>query len=330
MFLDLKPFMERDDFVASDWYDVELEWGYQGGIYGCLSLVTGSAFYINKTLLEEAGLDWPSNDWTWEDELVCAQALTDPDKNQFGLLDPDAGLAGGGLSQRIHMNGGSVLNELYNKCTLAEPEATEAIKYVADLVFKYKVAPPPAVTEGQEGFFYTGKAPMWWGFVFRASQVREAAQAQGFEWDFVGVPKHPETGAGSHYFASNAWSVLGNTRYREESWQLVKFLGGVEGQRIIMMQGLPSFRSLIETPEFQALWVPQDINLVIDEFARYGHDGYPTADYSEWTNAMNQEISAIWSGEATVDEAIARACAAADEVFAVRPPYYEKFAPAES
>lgn len=330
MFMDLKPFMELDDFQLTDWYDMEGEWGYQGGVYGTLLYATGSGFIINKTLLEKAGLEFPSPDWTWDDELEYAQKLTIPEENQWGLLDPNAGLTGGGLSQRIHMNGGSVLNELYNKCTLTEEAATEAFKYVADLVFKHAVAPPPAVTEGQDLPIYTGKAAMWWGYIYRAGQMRDAAAAQGFEWDFAGVPKHPETGAGSMYFASNAWSALGNTRYRDESWKLVKFLGDIDGQRLWMLHGLPGWRSLVDSQEFRDLWAPQDINLVVDEYAKYGHDGYPTADFVEWNNAMSQEISAIWSGEATVDEALTKACLAADEVFARRPPYYEKFAPAES
>ena len=49
-----------------------------------------------------------------------------------------------------------------------------------------------------------------------------------------------------------------------------------------------------------------------------GYDYYPTPDANEWWSAVSQELSVIWSGEATVEEATESACAAIDEIFARR------------
>ncbi len=326
MFLDLKPFIERDNFPLDEyWYPMNLEWEWRGGLYGLLVYAGGQALYVNKTLLAEAGLDLPEPDWTWDDFLMYAQALTDEEKGQWGVLDAHLAPPYWGCSF-IHGAGGTVLNDAYNKCTLTEPAAIEGVKFPHDLMFKYKVLPTPAAVS-QYGYFeafHSGKAGMGFAGTFWVGQVRDASKSQGFEWEFAHMPVHPQTRKRSVQLGSNVWSILGNTRYREESWALVAYLGGYEGQRKWMKFGLPGPRSLVESQEFLDVWKPQDVRIPVSDMECCGHDYYPTADCDEWWNALGQEWGPIWSGEATVEEALSRACAAIDEIFARRPPYYEK------
>lgn len=51
---------------------------------------TGSAFFINKTLFDKAGIKYPEKGWTWPGEyLQLAQALTDPAAEQWGTSVPN-------------------------------------------------------------------------------------------------------------------------------------------------------------------------------------------------------------------------------------------------
>ena len=87
----------------------------------------------------------------------------------------------------------------------------------------------------------------------------------------------------------------------------------------MMKVGVPGLTDVVGSDEYRALHEPQNIDVVWSDFADYGHDYYPTPDTDEWWNAVGQEVSAIWSGEATVEEATERACAAVDEIFSRRP-----------
>jgi len=322
MFLDLKPFIERDNFDMSQYfYPMDLEWEWRGGLYGGLLYAGGQTLMINKDLLAEAGLDFPDPDWTWDDLLQYAQAMTDKEKGQYGLMNANANPPYW-LCSFIHGNGGSVLNDAYNKCTINEPEAVEAVQWVYDLMYKHEVMPTPASIEGQENPFLTGRVGMAFNGTWFESQVRDAGL---FEWDFAHMPKHPSTGIRSVQLGSNSWSILANTQHREEAWQLVKFLMGVDGQRWFMKYGIPGIKSVIESQEYLDLHAPQDIRVVADDFACCGHDYYPTADCGEWWNIMSQEMSVIWSGEVPVEEALNNACVGVDEVFSRRPAAYEKF-----
>ncbi|NPV07088.1 MAG: sugar ABC transporter substrate-binding protein [Anaerolineae bacterium] len=321
MWLDLKPFIERDGFDMSQYfYPMDLEWEWQGGLYGGLLYAGGQTLMINKDILGEAGLEMPTADWTWDDLLAYAKAMTDPEKGQYGLFGATSAPPYWSCSF-IHGNGGTVLNDAYNKCTLTEDPAVEAVNWLYERMFTDQVMPTPASLTGQESPWLTGKIGMAFQGTWAESQTRDANL---FDWDFAPMPKHPVTGKKSVQLGSNTWSILANTRNREEAWQFVKFMMGVEGQTWMMRFGIPGITSVVESQAFKDLHAPQNIQVVVDDFACCGHDYYPTADCGEWWTACGQEWSAIWSGELTVEEALTNACVAMDEVFARRPPIYEK------
>jgi multiple sugar transport system substrate-binding protein len=315
MFVDVQPLIDRDGVdMDAYFYPMEPEWGWQGGLYGGLLYAGGQALYVNKDLLAAAGLEFPSEEWTWDDLLEYAMALTDPAQNQWGIHIGIINPPYWGASF-IHGMGGSVLNESMDACALTSPEAQAGLQFLADLIFVHEVMPSPTALAGQENPFLTGKVGLYFGGTWQEGEIRSA----GFDWDFAPMPVHPDTGIRSVQMGSNAWSILSTSQHQEEAWQVVKFLMGEGGQRGMMANGVPGLTSVVESEEYRALHEPQNIDVVWNDFANYGHDYYPTPDTDEWWSAVDQELSAIWSGEATVAEATERACAAVDEIFARRP-----------
>ena len=86
MFVDLTPYVERDGVdLSAYWYPHDLEWVWEGGLYGGLLYAGGQALYVNKDLLDAAGVAFPADDWTWDDLRAAALDLTNADENQFGV-----------------------------------------------------------------------------------------------------------------------------------------------------------------------------------------------------------------------------------------------------
>ena len=58
----------------------------EGKLYGFPKAINGSAFIINKTLFDEAGVDLPPDDrnWTYAEFEAAAEAMTDTESSQFG------------------------------------------------------------------------------------------------------------------------------------------------------------------------------------------------------------------------------------------------------
>ena len=314
MFVDLNPLMAEDGVSQDDYfYPMDLEWSYEGGMYGAILYAGGQANYVNTDLVEAAGLEFPAEDWTWDDMLEYAKAMTNPDENQWGInMTP---LAPPYWSTSfIHGAGGTVLNDAKDQCTLTTPEAQAGLQFVADLILVHEVMPPPGAFDGQDNPFLTGKIGILMGGTWQEGDIRSS----DINWDFATMPVNANTGLRNVQLGSNAWSILSTSEHVPEAWELVKYLSGEEGQRILMNFGVPGLTSMVESEEYSEAHSPQDISVVWQAFGDYGHDYYPTPDANEWWSAVSQELSVIWSGEATVEEATARACEAIDDIFARR------------
>lgn len=320
MFVDLKPLMNRDKVDPSAyWYPFDREWGWKDGIYGGLLYAGGQALYVNKDLLSAAQLDFPSPDWTWDDLLTYSRHLTDPSKKQWGLHMADINPPTGASTSFIHSAGGTVLNDARTKCTLTEPAARQGLQYVADLILKEKVLRPPAAVQGQENPFSAGKV----GLLFGGTWDEVAIRSSGVNWDFAHMPVNKATGIRSVPRDSNAWSALSTTKHKEEAWSLIKYLIGPEAQAGLMTLGIPVIRSLANSAEFENAHKPQDISVVVKDFTQFGHDIYPTPDAAQWWEVCNQELSVIWTGESSVEDATTRAAKSIDAIFAKRPPEWD-------
>lgn len=314
MFVDLKPLFERDNVNLDDlWYDLSQEWGWQGGIYGHILYCGGQILYVNKGLLDAASVEMPAALWTWEDLLLIAQATTDESKDQFGIhfapISPPYW-----STSFIHGAGGEVLNDTNDECTLNSPEARAGLQWVVDLIHKHKVMPVPAATEGQTNPFMTGKIAMYFGGGWDEGSIRST----DFEWEFAHMPVHPKTGITSVQLGSNAWSLISTSDKQDAAWELIKYLGGPEGNRGLMSFGIPGYTSVVESDAFKEIHEPQDIIIPVSDFMDYGHDYYPTPDAAEWWAAVEAELGPMWTGEDTVENSTQRAADAVNEIFSRR------------
>ncbi len=314
MFVNVKPYMDRDGIVQSDyWYPFDREWGWQGGIYAVLLYAGGQVTYINKDLLKQAGLDFPKPDWTWDDLVEYGRKLTDPKKQQWGITF-DAITPPYWSAAFIQEHGGSVLNSAKDKCTLTSPEAQQALQFLADLIFKHKVMPNPSAMQGQENPFLTGKVGIMFGGTWEETAIRQS----GFDWDFAHMPLDPQTKKRSVQEGSNGWAMLSTTKNKEASWEVMKFLVGPDGQKGIMTLGLPVLKDLVDSIEFKRIHQPQNIEVPVSDFTKSGHGYYVTPDANEWWGKVTDQLSPIFSGDKTVPQATRATCQAVDKVFAQR------------
>lgn len=314
MFVDLNPFYERDAVDQSDlWYDMSREWEYEGGRYGGILYCGGQVLYVNKDLVEAAGLTMPAVDWTWDDLLAAAQATTDAANQQYGVNFAPIAPPYWSCSF-IHGAGGTVLNEAKDECTLNSPEARAGLQWIVDLIHTHKVMPTPGAFEGQDNPFLTGKIAYYFGGGWDEGAIR----ASGFNWDFAPMPVHPATGAKSVQLGSNAWSMISTSGKQDAAWELVKYLSGPEGAKGMMSYGIPGYTSVVESQEFKDIHAPQDISIPVTDFQEFGHDYYPTPDAGEWWGAVEAELGPMWSGEDTVDNSTQRATDRVNEIFANR------------
>lgn len=170
---------------------------WEGNLYGIPLDIHPIAMYYNVDLVEAAGLDPNAPPTNAEELLAWAKALTKD--GVYGISAPATNVMTFRLWWGlIFQNGGSFISDDLKTITVDSPEAAEALKFIRDLVFEYKVAP-----EGQsdpDTDFQTGNVAItfqgpWWinGFV----------ETEGLNFMTAPVPvifDQPGVWASSHFF----------------------------------------------------------------------------------------------------------------------------------
>ncbi len=78
----LDPFIDKAGYNLDDYWPGLLESAkYEGSVYGFPRDIEVNVLYYNKDIFDEAGVAYPTDNWTWDDFLAAAEKLTVKDAN---------------------------------------------------------------------------------------------------------------------------------------------------------------------------------------------------------------------------------------------------------
>jgi multiple sugar transport system substrate-binding protein len=197
---------------------------YEGTFYCPPKDFSTMALQYNRTLFDEAGLDYPTADWTWDDLRAAAEALTNDEAGIIGLVTPP------NLERWLpflYQNGGAIFDEDGN-LVFDSPETVEALDYYISFAADGIGGPPSAVDAGWGGeAFGEGRAAMAmegnWVIQFLLDNYPE------LDWGNAELPAGPNGDQATMAFTV-CYGVGFDNPYSDESWQLVDFLTGESGQ----------------------------------------------------------------------------------------------------
>ena len=208
-----------------------------GRLYGLPSDAQSHIFAYNKKMFDDAGVSYPTDDWTWDDMLAAAKKITDPKQNRYGLYANATFGATSGLFQMpqrgvwLDAAGAAFHTPDYKKSLLDSPETIAAFQWLWDLIYTHKVSPvPPTTNDVSADPFVTKQAAMsaagvWW--------LTDYGNALGpDEWDVAMFPKHPKTGKRTTTVESDGWWIYKSTKEPELSFKLLQYLANEAGQKM--------------------------------------------------------------------------------------------------
>lgn len=223
LFKNLQPYFDRD--LNMEEYNAELfePFKFDGkNMYVAPENYQTLTLYYNKTAFDNAGLDYPNADWTWEDVLEAAKKLTIREGNrvtQYGFDATAMGTWWAWMSLSA-AQGGKLVEDVHEptKITLNTPETTAALQFLQDMIYKHKVSPDVATKDSMGLNFQTGKIAMYVGGDWDLGTLREITD---FEWDMAPLPKWGE-GRATPYFMGG-YVMAENTKHPEEAWEFIKW-----------------------------------------------------------------------------------------------------------
>lgn len=135
---------------------------FEGSVLGVPALIDNLAVVYNTTLFDEAGLEYPNADWTWDDFRAAAAALTDPAENQFGFSYPmDASEDSvWHFDPLLWQNGGSILTEDGSQAAFNSPEGVEALEVLTAMAVEDESVFLDIQNSSYTGLFNSGKIGM--------------------------------------------------------------------------------------------------------------------------------------------------------------------------
>ncbi len=266
--------------------------------------------YYNKKAFDEAGLAYPTDDWTLEDFLKAAQAVKKVDEKgrvtRWGLIDdwtmPEAW---------IYDLGGSYVDDVERptRWTFAtDMNSLKGVQFRADLIHRYKVMPSPSGMQGMgglgsTGMFENGTSAMFLSGIWKTPAFRDI---KDFKWDVVMLPKGP---GGKRGFSTggSGYGLLNACQHKKEAWKLIQFLSGEEGAKKFASTGFaqPALMSVANSPVFLDDQDPRNKKMLLKavEYVKYPP---VCGNWRETVEGLvGPELEKVWNGTETVEKAMA-------------------------
>ncbi|MBM4460737.1 MAG: sugar ABC transporter substrate-binding protein [Chloroflexi bacterium] len=257
-----------DDYIARD----KFTGPYAEGIAGLdvstrrkgkrylipLQMATMIMFYAKKPF-KEAGIPFPTDDWTWEQFLDTAKKLTKTDgaNKLFGYQ------ANGSWFRDIGWIVSTGKREFDNivdpkKAQFSAPEIVEIVQIVANDVYNtLKIAPTPADQSGGANTIQTGNCAMkyegaWFFTQLNSPTLRE--QKKEVEFDVVLMPKGKDGNRPHRGWSEGVAVPKTKPETQDAAWAFASFMGGEEGDKIYSETTgrIPNDPKLVES-----FWIPK-------------------------------------------------------------------------
>lgn len=232
MLLDLTDKIADSDLIDPANYPEDI-WGlytYDEKYYAVPKDVDTIALWYNKAMFDEAGLAYPTADWTWDDVTEAAKKLTKEDGSQYGLaVRNDNNQAG--YYNLVYDNGGHIINEDKTKSGWDDPKTIEAMEVLESWIKDGVMPPIETMSEnGEDVLFQSGKVAM----VLQGSWMVAAYRDNEYtaeNCDVVELPKSATTGRRASVYNGLGWAASANGKNTENAWKLIEYLGSEKAQK---------------------------------------------------------------------------------------------------
>jgi multiple sugar transport system substrate-binding protein len=314
----LQPYLDKNPDLLQDVYPQTLQ-AYQtpDGYFGLPRDFQTIVLFYNKDMFDDAGVAYPTADWTYADLRAAAQKLT-KDTNGDGKIDQygfysdlwDMELV---WSEAIWAYGGDIVSADHTMTLIGEPQARQAWQLFHDMMFVDKSMPDTTTAlQFGEDTFQAGAAAM----TTIGHWAVPGYNTVPFKWDVAPMPAGP---AGKATSVNSAGFVVADaSKHPEEAFEFIKFVLSPAGQKRLAQLGfaVPVLKSVAESPDFlQQPGSAIDQQIFLDSLA-FAHMKPVFKGYDEWSATVGDGMADVWTGLKELGPTLDEVVPAADEVLA--------------
>lgn len=302
---DLTPYIEGDsDFDEDEYVDALLATSTPDGIvYGLPHGINPVALVYNKDLFDEADIDYPSEDWTYDDMIEVAEEFTDRDNHMYGL-DVQTNISQGWYPW-VRAGGGYALDETLTESRFNEPETLEAVEWWADT--KEKHSPTKEYNEASGGdLFAKGQVAM--NFFQYSTQVKWNKEFPELDYDTVKIPIARDGENRYVPMVVNSWLIYSRAEQaqKDAAWEFLKYYLDDEAQMILAesFASLPVKKTALEALEDMTDTNPSNKKAFTEGIAEAGVTSDENPSWQEWRGEATPIFEDIGHGVLTPEEGL--------------------------
>jgi multiple sugar transport system substrate-binding protein len=287
------------------------------GTIGFPALVDNISLLYNKTVFDNAGVAYPTDQWTWDDFRAAAKQLTSASNQTYGYAYSVSGSEETTWQFWPHLwqHGGKILTDDQKKSAFASPEGEQALEFLRAMAQDDKSV-------------YLDQTDTKFGQLFAANRIGMITSGPWQLSDLAtaktryGVTILPGTN-GDHQTVSgpDIWALpdTGDANQNYWSFEFLKWLTApAQDLRWNVAYGnLPLRTSELDSPEFKAqVKALPGLDVMAGNSANAKQARPTVQGYNGLSEAIGSSISQVLQGKGTPADALTQAAAKADEALA--------------
>ena len=225
---DLTPYLESESaFPLNDYAPKLLDvFREQGRTWGIPANLDPIVIFYNRDLCDQRNAPYPQVGWNWQDFLVTASALSDPNAvpPQYGFWPDPYGM---GVWAFVYQGGGQLVDNLIQptRATLDDPLVVRAVEWYASLANEHRVT--PLISSMSEDLWRTTwnaidrQQTGMWAVLLSERGGRNRQSTWPFEW---GVVPMPQDKSRVTFVMATGYFITAQATHPRESWLWLEYL----------------------------------------------------------------------------------------------------------
>lgn len=237
-----------DEYIEAEGEDYknnffEALWPYNSmndQIYGVPVSVVTSCLYYNKDLFDQAGVEYPTDDWTWEDVAEASKQIQSKIDDVNGFTLP-IGTLPYTLEMYLWSNGTAFVDE--NGKLDGNINSDKSIEVFQTFQDMEKDGVLYASEESGQTEMLGGKTAMYVDGTWPIKQFDE----EGLNYGIAQIPKFEGTEHSISVINTSGIAISKDSKHKEEAWEFLKYWTGEEMNKHRIETELPALKSVVES-----------------------------------------------------------------------------------
>ena len=305
---------QSSDFNWDDFFPAEREAAMvDGKVVGIPALVDNLALVYNEKLFDEAGIAYPTADWTWDDFRAAAQKLTDTGAGRYGwaYVNDASEDTVWRYWAMLWQAGGDILTPDNTKAAFDSPAGLKAMTLLRDLAVTDKAVYLDNGNGQYVNLFNAGKIGMLWTGPWDISSINKDVS--------FGVQFLPADVSHATISGPDNWVILDNGQQNaQDAFTYLTWYTSPEVhlKYCIATSTLPLTKAETELPEYQSVYLKKypTMEVFVANMDNATKARPTVASYPKISAAVGQAVQAVLLGKADPQEALDAAQQAVDAI----------------